>query len=154
MLQKKEIIQKSFRMDAKVDEALSKLAKILNCSQNDLVEIAVKKLIKDNELWFLENFTKEYREKIEKKRKECFCEEIYDYRISYIPYDYEKKEEGVLRLSLDTDEYHGVISEYKISNHPSSINVIHKALGEIFIAISIRHPEILDKYGINLPNLE
>ena len=34
MLEKKELIQKSFRIDKKLDEALSELSKILNRSQN------------------------------------------------------------------------------------------------------------------------
>lgn len=60
MLEKKELIQKSFRIDKKLDEALSELSKILNRSQNELVDYAIRLLIDKNKRWFADDFVSTY----------------------------------------------------------------------------------------------
>lgn len=60
MLEKKDLIQKSFRIDRKLDEALSELSKILNRSQNELIDYAIRLLIDQNKRWFAEGFVDEF----------------------------------------------------------------------------------------------
>ena len=63
MLEKKDVVQKSFRIDKKLDVALAKLSEILNRSQNELIDHAIRLLIRENEKWFADKFVNEYFEK-------------------------------------------------------------------------------------------
>lgn len=152
MLEKKKIVQKVFRLDSNLESALSRLAKILDCSQNELVEIAIRKLIKDNESWFMDSFTRCYYEKINTAFYDDFQEDIYDYRLSYIPYNFQTRTNGKLILSkkMSEDELERLY-EYEIPNGPDSRSHIMNALGDILKKIAINFPEILEKYNISLP---
>lgn len=60
MLRKKYTVQKSFRVDYQLSDDLEYLCKILDRSQNDLVNIALEDLINDNQIWFIEDIIIEY----------------------------------------------------------------------------------------------
>ena len=64
MLERKDIVQKSFRIDRKLDIALAELSEILNRSQNELIDHAIRLLIRENKKWFSDKFVNEYFEKI------------------------------------------------------------------------------------------
>lgn len=55
LLNKKRFIAKSFRIDEKLSEDLGILSDILERSQNDLANVAIEKLLKDNLLWLGSN---------------------------------------------------------------------------------------------------
>lgn len=54
-LGKKYVVQKSFRIDSKLERDLEFLSEKLERPQNDLVNIALEMLIQDNKAWFAEN---------------------------------------------------------------------------------------------------
>lgn len=58
-LTKKEVVQKSYRIDKELEQSLEKLSKILNRSQNDLVNYALKLLFEDNKNWFFKDYIEE-----------------------------------------------------------------------------------------------
>lgn len=53
MLSKKYVVQKSFRLDSKLESDLEKLALHLNRPQNELVSLALENLMLENKEWFL-----------------------------------------------------------------------------------------------------
>ncbi len=61
---KKEVVQKTYRIDKELEQSLERLSKILNRSQNDLVNYALKLLFIDNEKWFFEDYVKEIATKL------------------------------------------------------------------------------------------
>lgn len=54
-LSKKYVVQKSFRIDAKLENDLELLAEKLGRTQNDLANLALEMLMQDNRVWFMEN---------------------------------------------------------------------------------------------------
>ena len=76
MLERKDIVQKSFRIDRKLDIALAELSEILNRSQNELIDHAIRLLIRENKKWFSDKFVNEYFEKIVPNLYEPYCEII------------------------------------------------------------------------------
>lgn len=54
-LSKKYVVQKSFRLDAQLEHDLEYLSVKLNRPQNELVNLAIEKLMWDNRDWFIEN---------------------------------------------------------------------------------------------------
>jgi len=55
VLRKKYTVQKSFRIDEKLSEDLENLAAILERPQNDLVNVSLEQLMKENTPWFKDN---------------------------------------------------------------------------------------------------
>ena len=51
-LKRKTLVQKSFRLDEDLAEDLETLSKVLERPQNDLVNLAIEDLLKENEVWF------------------------------------------------------------------------------------------------------
>lgn len=54
-LNKKYVVQKSFRIDANLENDLELLSSVLGRPQNDLVNYALELLMKDNKQWFADN---------------------------------------------------------------------------------------------------
>jgi predicted DNA-binding protein len=54
-LNKKYVVQKSFRIDANLENDLELLSNVLGRTQNDLVNYALELLMKDNKEWFANN---------------------------------------------------------------------------------------------------
>lgn len=55
LVRKKNLVQKSFRIDQKLEFDIALLAELTNRSQNDLVNVAIEEFLKDNGKWFIEN---------------------------------------------------------------------------------------------------
>lgn len=53
-VRKKYVVQKSFRIDEKVERDLGILAELTDRSQNDLVNVAITELLQDNKDYFLQ----------------------------------------------------------------------------------------------------
>lgn len=51
MLGKKETIQKTFRLDSKINDNLEVLSAVLERAQNDLVNVAIQNLLEENNDW-------------------------------------------------------------------------------------------------------
>lgn len=60
MLNKKFVVQKTLRLDQKLSEDLEILSKILERPQNELINIAIEKLLVENKLWFAHNILVDY----------------------------------------------------------------------------------------------
>ena len=60
MLRKRYVTQKTFRLDSQISEDLETLSEILERTQNDLVNVAIEKLLEDNKLWIAENIFVDY----------------------------------------------------------------------------------------------
>lgn len=149
MLDKKEVVQKSLRIDSKLDEALTELASILNRSQNELIDYAIRKLILDNRVWFAGEFVEEYYNKINKSIYTPFEENIYSFKLSFIPYDFVTKSGGKLVLSKpDNENDYEIVQEFDIDNSPKSSKQLKEGLAEIIKILIKKHPELKEKYKI------
>ncbi len=60
MLGKKETVQKTFRLDSKVNDNLEVLSEILERTQNDLVNVAIQDLLEENDIWLARNIFVDY----------------------------------------------------------------------------------------------
>lgn len=148
MLDKKEVVQKSLRIDSKLDEALTELATILNRSQNELIEHAIRNLIMENQVWFADDFVKEYYDKIHSLYS-AFEENILSYKLVYIPYDFTSKSGGILVLKkLENGNDYETVREFDIGNNPGSPTRLKKGLAEIIRIMIATHPELKEKYRI------
>lgn len=147
MLEKKEVVQKSLRIDSKLDEALTELASILNRSQNELIDYAIRKLILDNQEWFTDEFIKEYYDKINKSFYSAFEENILSFKLSFIPCNITSNTDGKLVLSNSENDYE-IIQEYDIENSPVSSSQLKRGLSEIIKIMIKKHPELKEKYRI------
>lgn len=59
-VRKKNVVQKSFRIDQRVEADIALLAELTNRSQNDLVNSAIEEFLKDNGQWFVDNVIVEH----------------------------------------------------------------------------------------------
>lgn len=59
-LPKKYVVQKSFRIDAKLESDLEYLSDKLNRPQNELVNLALEQFMWENRQWFIENLLIDY----------------------------------------------------------------------------------------------
>lgn len=62
MLHKKYMIQKTFRLDSRVNDDFETLCEILERTQNDLANTAITNLLNDNKYWLAQNIFVEYAE--------------------------------------------------------------------------------------------
>ena len=77
MLSKKITVQKSFRIEANMENDLELLSQKLNRPQNELVNAALNQLLIDNMEWFVEDFLIDLcRDFFEKKKSELNMEKI------------------------------------------------------------------------------
>ena len=149
MLEKKELVQKSFRIAKNLDSALLSLSKILNRSQNDLIEHAIRLLLKENEAWFANEFIDEYYHKIFENLYASFIEKIYTFELFFNPYNFQKKEGAYLILfEYDKDNESQEVFKMDVGNSPRTSENLVKGLGEIATIIIKKHPEIKEKYNI------
>lgn len=72
LVRKKNMIQKSFRIDQRLEGDMSLLAELTDRSQNDLVNNAIEEFLKDNEIWFLSNVLVEHYSQIFNPEQEPF----------------------------------------------------------------------------------
>lgn len=115
MLNKKYVVQKTFRIDSKVAEDLEVLSEILERTQNDLVNIAIEELLEKNKEWFSQNILIDY----------CFN---YFYNSSPVNEKIEsksiidgKEEKIVIDFSLDINKENNTILKYKIIENDKDI---------------------------------
>lgn len=60
MLRKKYVVQKSVRLDARLAEDLEALSTMVERPQNELVNLALENLMRENKYWFAQNIAVEY----------------------------------------------------------------------------------------------
>lgn len=149
MLEKKDIVQKSFRIDRKLEAALSELAEILNRSQNELIDHAIRLLIRENKKWFADKFVNEYFRKIVPDLYKPYSETINSVQLVFQPYDFIKGEGAFLILN-EMEEDGGMKEIYRcnVHNYPGTHSEIADALAEVGKILVKKYPELLEKYGI------
>lgn len=138
MLSKKVSIQKSFRIEANMENDLELLSEKLNRPQNELVNVALNQLMIDNMGWFAEDYLLD------------LCENFLERNVSEI----EIKITG-LRLSLkdtgkainidydiDTDNFSEHCKNGVIANNDMGYAIIKNDLREIALKMGIDSPEI------------
>lgn len=60
MLGKKETVQKTFRLDSKINDNFEILSEVLERTQNDLANVAIQNLLEENEIWLAHNIFVDY----------------------------------------------------------------------------------------------
>lgn len=55
LARRKYVVQKSFRIDQRLEYDMYLISELTNKSQNELVNVAIEEFLKDNGKWFLEN---------------------------------------------------------------------------------------------------
>lgn len=60
MLGKKETVQKTFRLDSKINENFEVLSEILERTQNDLANVSIQNLLEENSIWLAHNIFVDY----------------------------------------------------------------------------------------------
>jgi len=148
MLERKEVIQKTYRIDKKLDDALSELSQILNRTQNELIAHAIELLIKENRSWFYNEFTNEFEKKINLYKP--FSEKIENYLIEFVPYDFASRAGSDLFLyRLDNEGAKtDLVLKYFIGNDPVSRHRLNTALMNIIVKLMEEYPELQNKYNI------
>ena len=149
MLERKHIVQKSFRIDRKLDIALAELSEILNRSQNELIDHAIRLLIRENKKWFSDKFVNEYFEKIVPNLYEPYCEIINNTQLIFQPYDFSKGEGAFLILNeIGEDGTMKEIYRCNVHNYPGTHSEIANALAEVGKILGKKYPGLQKKYGI------
>ena len=62
MLKKKRMVQKTFRLDADINNDFEDLCEILERTQNDLANVAIEELLEQNKFWLARQILVDYTE--------------------------------------------------------------------------------------------
>lgn len=110
MLEKKEAIQKTFRIDLKTNNNFELLSEILERTQNDLANIAIQDLLEENAIWLSHNIFVDYAfEFFENCNDSEFEIDNVKVRIRYIENDEEISEkQNNIKLTVEIKE-NGII---------------------------------------------
>lgn len=143
-LEKKYVVQKSFRIDAKLERDLEALSLKLNRPQNDLANLALEMLMEDNKMWFAENILIDgCYEYFELNREKCHCE-IGNVIIDLIVNDDCSTTYSGKVISDDGN----ILDEWSYS-YPDSIELddqLKDNLRQIALCHLFSNKEIIDKY--------
>lgn len=138
MLSKKVSIQKSFRIEANMENDLELLSEKLNRPQNELVNAALNQLMIDNMGWFVEDYLLD------------LCENFLERKVSEIEFKItglrvSMKDTGSLiefNYDIDTDTFTEHCKGGFIANNDMGYAIIKNELREIALKMGIDSPEI------------
>ena len=138
MLSKKINIQKSFRIEIKMENDLELLSQKLNRPQNDLVNFALNQLLLDNIEWFVEDFLIDLcKDFLNKKASElnieitCFKIQLKDDG-EFIRYSYD----------IETNDFTEHCSSGVLTNDDIGYAIITDELKKTALKIGADAPEI------------
>lgn len=138
MLKKRYTVQKSFRIDAQLSKDLETLSEILERPQNDLVNIALEKIMLENEKWFVDDFL------VSKLDDFFLFEESDEYEndeISINIYVNKEKKKATLEwIMKDLKDCKITKKEYNLNN--SGVEEIKKVLRELMIFLNQESKEV------------
>lgn len=139
MLSKKITVQKSFRIEANMENDLELLSQKLNRPQNELVNAALNQLLIDNMEWFVEDFLIDLcRDFFEKKKSELNIE-ITGFRIHL-------KDDGEKTIRYDYDIETPSFTEHCqnafLANSDIGYEVLKNELKKAALKIGADTPEI------------
>ncbi len=138
MLSRKVSIQKSFRIEANMENDLELLSEKLNRPQNELVNVALNQLMIDNMEWFAEDYLLDLCDNFLKKRVSEIEIKITGLRLSL-------KDTGkAIRINydIDTDIFSEHCKDGCIINDDMGYAVIKNDLRKIALKMGIDSPEI------------
>lgn len=157
MLDKKEVVQKSFRITKQNEIWLSLLAIKLGRTQNELVNFAIKMLLDDNKKWFFEEFIRStfnidslevrHNDIHEKKR-------LGDTEVEVVTYNEHAKGNGIcLNITYYEDDLSNSVKntdQVRIDFGPGYENRILSCLTNIFEETLNRYPKIMKNFNPGL----
>lgn len=139
MLSKKINVQKSFRIEANMENDLELLSQKLNRPQNELVNAALNQLLLDNMEWFVEDFLIDLCKDFFEKKVSEISIEITGFRIHLkddgerlIQYDYD------IETALFTEQ----VSSGYVTNDEVGYIILANELKQIALKIGAESPEI------------
>lgn len=139
MLSKKIIVQKSFRIEANMENDLELLSQKLNRPQNELVNAALNQLLLDNMEWFVEDFLLDLCKEFFIKKASEISVEITGFRIhlkddgeKFIYYDYD----------IQTASFSERCSSAVLTNDEVGYTILKSELKQIALKIGADAPEI------------
>lgn len=151
MLEKKDVVQKSFRVHRQNDIWLGLLAAKLGRTQNELVNIAIKMLLEDNKKWFFEEFIKSVFEinaltdAVQVKRR------LGDTEVEIVPCGIHLEGHFVcLNVTCYRDaQSNDVERTYskKINIEPGYMNRVISELTNIFEETLVKYPDIMKNFN-------
>jgi hypothetical protein len=138
MLRKKYTVQKSFRIDEKLSKDLEALAAILERPQNELLNIALEKLMQENLPWFKDNIIVDCVENFfdngsesEHFEMDCVMVDIY-----YMP------EKEKVEIDFKLADGAGIIDQSNSEFSEDSINEIKQKLREFATYLDNGSPKV------------
>lgn len=143
-LEKKYVVQKSFRIDAKLEKDLEALSLKLNRPQNDLANLALEMLMEDNKMWFAENILIDgCYEYFELNREECHCE------IGNVIIDLVVNDDYSTTYSGKVISDNGDILDQWSYNYPDDVKLDEKIkdnLRQVALCHLFSNKDVIDKY--------
>lgn len=150
MLEKKDVVQKSFRIHKQNDIWLSLLAAKLGRTQNELVNIAIKMLLDDNKQWFFEMFIESLFRSAISENGVMVKERLGDIEVEVIPINLTTRNAAVLKLTFYEDDISdsGIkYEEQEVENGPGYHQRILQTLVSIFTPVLDKYPQIMKDFN-------
>lgn len=150
MLEKKDVVQKSFRIHKQNDIWLGLLALKLGRTQNELINIAIKMLLDDNKRWFFEIFIEAtFREAISENGISVKVR-LGDIEVEVFPINLTNKNAAVLNIKYfedDSGDREIRTDRQEIANGPGYNYRLTQALVSIFEPAFDRYPQIMKNFN-------
>lgn len=150
MLEKKDVVQKSFRIHKQNDIWLSLLAVKLGRTQNELVNIAIKMLLDDNKLWFFESFIEATFSEGLSEKGIIVKKRLEDVAVEIIPINLSKGNSAIFNITYYQDNESDCeikTDKREIPNGPGYHSRMVQALVEIFKPTLERYPQIMKNFN-------
>lgn len=153
ILGKKYVVQKSFRIDSKLERDLEYLSNKLSRPQNDLVNFALEMLIHDNKQWFAENILVDEFFPVFEGGCEDYEVEIGNVWVR-IYTDTKSKDLDTICEGKIKSETGEIIDEWKnvYEDNPDEFDRIKDALRQIALIHLCDKPDIINPYLDNRLN--
>lgn len=148
MLKKKDVVQKSFRIQKQNDIWLSYLAVKLERTQNELVNIAIKMLLEDNKKWLFEYYLQLiYMNSMGPDHDDCTVKKRFgDTEVELIPYNVNPEaNETLLKITYYKDDKSDEVTAEDTKSvycGPGYDSRVITALSEVFMPSLDKYPQI------------
>lgn len=107
MLGKKETVQKTFRLDSKINSNFETLSEVLERTQNDLANVAIQNLLEENGAWLAHNIFVDYAFDFFEN-----CSNV-QFEISNVTVDLKYIDDDNVRLKVEIKDENTVIDKYE-----------------------------------------
>ena len=149
MLEKKDVVQKSFRIHRQNDYWLGLLANKLGRTQNELINIAIEMLLDDNKRWFFDMFIEAtFRAAI--NGHVIMKDRLANIEVEIIPVDLTEKNAATLNIIYyedDISKSYIRTDKREIKNGPEYHRRLVQSLVDIFEPALEKYPKIMDNFN-------